>query len=252
MQRYRLHTSNRITGGVWRPRAGLDGKLWHTRRHIISRCWWMTEWGHFSVIQVFTAVITAVRTIIRIIALSPPLLSTLDGGRLFVRASVFWFFWSLIHCTHCSGPSAGRRGSEVWMPCSWQICLLRYTTPSARPVLHSVNWRWVGVIWLIWRKLTGGLRPGIVCLRTFGMFACIRTRLKNTWGYAGNTHTNCCHYPEHVNTGYLEQRGSAADSANSQLIDEQREEHPKRPKVMRWGKQQEERFRKRQELHIVA
>lgn len=46
----------------------------------------------------FIAVITAVRTIIRIIALSPPVLSALDGGRLFVHASVFSFFWSLIHC----------------------------------------------------------------------------------------------------------------------------------------------------------
>lgn len=70
----------------------------------------MTEWGHFSVIQVFIAVITAVRTMIRITALSPPVLSTVDGGRLSVRVSVFSFFWSLIHCIAQDPGKCGEEG----------------------------------------------------------------------------------------------------------------------------------------------
>lgn len=159
----------------------------------------MTEWGHFSilsVIQVFTAVITAVGTIIRIIAPSPPVYLFKMERILYIQYVCPLIFLTIVHLIHFTLVGCvllRTQGSAVWSVkwFGWAV-LEKYASSSTGGQAigpFRTDTVWIGTAW-VWFCSSEGNWPGIVCLWTFGVFAWVGTQLKITWGCAVNTQSS--------------------------------------------------------------
>lgn len=180
----------------------------------------MTEWGHFSVlsvIQVFTAVITAVGTIIKIIAPSPPVYLFKMEGILYIQYVCPLIFLTIVHLIHFP---LGRfvllrtQGSAVWSV-KWFGWAVLEKCASSSTGGQAIGPFWADTVWigtaLVWFCSSEGNWPGIVTRD------CV---FVNIWCVCVNWYTTkkymrlCCKHTEQcgaqnmwlpVITSYLEQ-----------------------------------------------